>query len=109
MEHASERFSAYYSLWGGHLTPRRSGTDARNGGTFPARSHGPAGLSRELDRAPRFWLHLLSIRRFAGAHQHFQKTIQLYDQARHAGFADRFGQDSPGKADSGPSASPAFE
>jgi predicted ATPase len=29
---------------------------------------------------------------FAGAHGHFQKTIELYDQARHADFANRFGQ-----------------
>jgi predicted ATPase len=30
---------------------------------------------------------------FARAHQHFQKTIALYDQSRHADFANRFGQD----------------
>src|SRR5262249_14882796 len=30
---------------------------------------------------------------FAGAHQHLQKTIELYDQARHADFANRFGTD----------------
>jgi tetratricopeptide (TPR) repeat protein len=29
---------------------------------------------------------------FAGAHDHFQKAIELYDQARHR-FANRFGQD----------------
>jgi predicted ATPase len=34
---------------------------------------------------------------FAGAHDHFQKTIELYDQARHADFANRFGHD-PGAA-----------
>jgi tetratricopeptide (TPR) repeat protein len=34
---------------------------------------------------------------FAGAHQHFQKTLELYDQARHADFANRFGGD-PGAA-----------
>jgi hypothetical protein len=36
---------------------------------------------------------------FAGAHQQFQKTIELYDQARHAGFADRFGQDPRASAE----------
>jgi predicted ATPase len=36
---------------------------------------------------------------FAGAHQHFQKTIDLYDQARHADFADRFGQDPRASAE----------
>jgi tetratricopeptide (TPR) repeat protein len=30
---------------------------------------------------------------FAGAQRHFQKTIELYDQARHGDFANRFGQD----------------
>ena len=30
---------------------------------------------------------------FAGAHEHFQKTVELYDQTRHADFADRFGHD----------------
>ena len=30
---------------------------------------------------------------FAGAHEHFQKTIELYDQARHGDFANRFGHD----------------
>ena len=29
----------------------------------------------------------------ADAHQHFQKAIELYDPARHADFANRFGQD----------------
>jgi predicted ATPase len=36
---------------------------------------------------------------FAGAHQHFQKTIELYDQARHADFANRFGQDPGASAE----------
>jgi hypothetical protein len=36
---------------------------------------------------------------FAGAHQHFQQTIELYDQARHAGFANRFGQDPRASAE----------
>jgi len=30
---------------------------------------------------------------FAGAHDQFQKTIELYDKARHGDFASRFGQD----------------
>jgi predicted ATPase len=30
---------------------------------------------------------------FAGAHDHFQKIIELYDPARHADFAKRFSQD----------------
>jgi predicted ATPase len=30
---------------------------------------------------------------FAGAHDHYQKSIELYDRVRHADFANRFGQD----------------
>jgi predicted ATPase len=30
---------------------------------------------------------------FDGAHGHFQETVELYDQARHGDFANRFGQD----------------
>jgi predicted ATPase len=29
----------------------------------------------------------------AGAHDHFRRTVELYDQARHGDFANRFGQD----------------
>ena len=36
---------------------------------------------------------------YAGAHQHYQKTIELYDQARHADFANRFGNDPRASAE----------
>ena len=36
---------------------------------------------------------------FAGAYDHFQKTIELYDQARHADFAHRFGTDPRASAE----------
>jgi predicted ATPase len=36
---------------------------------------------------------------FAGAHHHFQKTIELYDPAPHGDFADRFGQDTRAAAE----------
>jgi hypothetical protein len=36
---------------------------------------------------------------YAGAHGHFQKTVELYDQARHADFANRFGQDPRASAE----------
>jgi predicted ATPase len=37
---------------------------------------------------------------FAGAHEHFQRTIELYDEARHGDFANRFGQDPRAAAES---------
>jgi hypothetical protein len=37
---------------GGAFVPRRNGAEARNRRAFPARSHGPVGLSRGCGRAP---------------------------------------------------------
>jgi predicted ATPase len=36
---------------------------------------------------------------FAGAQEHFHKTIELYDQARHGDFANRFGHDPRASAE----------
>ena len=38
---------------------------------------------------------------FAGAHDHFQKSIELYEQTRHGDFANRFGQDPRAAAEIG--------
>jgi class 3 adenylate cyclase/predicted ATPase len=92
-EDASERFSAYYGLWVGHLTRSE-----------PAPAHEMAELFlREAMARPNCPETLVAHRifgctcwyfgDFAVAHEHFQKTIELYDQACHADFANRFGQD----------------
>jgi class 3 adenylate cyclase/predicted ATPase len=98
-EDASERFSAYYSLWGGHLS---------RGEPAPMREVTELFL-REATARPDCPETLIAYRvsgctclqfgDFAGAHQHFQKTIELYDRARHAGFANRFGQDPRASAE----------
>jgi tetratricopeptide (TPR) repeat protein len=36
---------------------------------------------------------------FAGAHDHYQRTVELYDQARHADFPNRFGNDPRASAE----------
>jgi len=92
-EDASERFSAYYGLWTGHVT---------RGEPAPMREMAELFL-REATAGPdcpeALVAHRISgttclyLGDFAGAHQHFQKTIELYDQARHADFANRFGTD----------------
>jgi hypothetical protein len=99
VEDVSERFSAYYGLWGGHLTRAEPA---------PMREMAELFL-REATARPdcpeRLIAHRVSgctcfqFGDFAGAHQHFQKTIELYDQARHAGFSDRFGQDPRASAE----------
>jgi predicted ATPase len=99
MDDAAERFAAYYSLWGGHLS---------RGEPAPMREIAELFL-REATARPDCPERLIAYRvsgctclqfgDFTGAHQHFQKTIELYDQARHAGFADRFGQDPRASAE----------
>ena len=96
---ASERFSAYYSLWGGYLS---------RGEPAPMREVAELFL-REATARPDYPETLIAHRvsgcnclqfgDFAGAHQHFQKTIELYEQARHADFANRFGQDPRASAE----------
>jgi len=96
-EDASERFSAYYGLWVGHFT---------RGEPAPMREIVELFL-REATARPDFPEALVGHRMsaatsfyfgdFARAHEHFQNSIELYDQARHACFTDRFGQD-PGAA-----------
>jgi len=99
MEDASERFSTYYSLWGGHLS---------RGEQAPMREVAELFL-REATARPDCPETLIAHRvcgctcfqfgEFAGAHDHFQKTIELYDEACHAGFADLFGQDPRASAE----------
>ena len=93
VEDASERFSAYYGLWVGHLT---------RGEPAPMREMAELFLSEATARpnCPETLVgHRISgntcfyFGDFAGAHDHFQKTIELYDQACHGDFANRFGQD----------------
>jgi predicted ATPase len=101
VEDASERFSAYYGLWVGHM----------NRGE-PAAMRVMAELFlREVTARPNCPETLIAHRvsgtnclyfgDFAGAHEHFQKTIELYDPVRHGGFANRFGGDHRAAAEIG--------
>jgi predicted ATPase len=92
-EDASERFSAYYGLWVGHLA---------RGEPAPMREIAELFL-REATARPdcpeAVVAHRISAKTrlyfgdFAGAHDHYQKTLDLYDPARHADFANQFGLD----------------
>jgi class 3 adenylate cyclase len=93
VEDASERFSAYYGLWVGHVT---------RGEPAPAREMAELFLREAMARpnCPEAVIgHRISgmtcwnFGDFAGAHDNFQKTIELYDQTRHGDFVNRFGQD----------------
>ena len=90
-EDASERFSAYHGLWVGHLNRSEPA---------PLREMAELFL-REATARPDCPEALIAHRAsgttcfyfgdFAGAHEHSHKTIELYDQTRHADFANRFG------------------
>ena len=92
-EDASERFSAYYGLWVGHLVRSEPA---------PMREIAELFL-REATAVPHCPDALVAYRTsgatcfyfgdFAGAHNHYQKSLELYDQAHHGDFANRFGQD----------------
>jgi len=99
VEDASERFSAYYGLWIGHL---------HRGESTPMREIAELFL-REATARPNCPETLIAHRisgsiglyfgDFAGAHEHFQTTIGLYDRARHGDFANRFGVDPRASAE----------
>jgi predicted ATPase/DNA-binding winged helix-turn-helix (wHTH) protein len=92
-EDISERFSAYHGLWLGYVN-RSEPTPIRDMAELflreaTARPDCPEALiAHRVSGVTCFYFG-----DFAGAHDHSQKTIELYDQARHADFANRFGTD----------------
>jgi len=99
VEDASERFSAYYGLWAGHVN-RCEPAPMREMAELFLRE-----AAARPDCPETLVAHLVSgnariyFGDFAGAHEHFQKTIELYNPARHADFANRFGQDPRASAE----------
>jgi predicted ATPase len=92
-EDASERFSAYYGLFSGHLN-RSEPAPLREMAELLLREAAALPDCPETLIAHRIsGATCLYFGDFAGAHDHFQKTIELYDHARHADFANRFGHD----------------
>jgi DNA-binding winged helix-turn-helix (wHTH) protein/predicted ATPase len=99
VEDPSERFSAYYGLWVGHLTrcepaPLRDMAELflREG---TARPDCPEALIGHRISGVTCWY----FGDYAEAHEHYRKSIQLYDPARHGDFANRFGQDPRAQAE----------
>ena len=99
VEDASERFSAYYGLWVGHQTrcepaPMREIAELSLR-EATARPDCPEALMGHRTAGNTSWY----FGDFAGAHDHFQQALDLYDQARHGDFANRFGQDPRASAE----------
>jgi predicted ATPase len=93
VEDASERFAAYYGLFVGHLIRCEPAPLREIAELFlreaTARPNCPEALIAHRNSGTT----CLYFGDFVGAHDHYQKSIELYDQARHADFANRFGQD----------------
>jgi predicted ATPase len=93
VEDESERFSAYYGLWAGHLTrcepaPAREVAELFLRKATARRDCSEALIAHRISGVTCFYFGDL-----AGARDHLQKTVELYDPARHGDFANRFGQD----------------
>jgi predicted ATPase len=93
VEDAAERFSAYYGLWVGHLTRGEPAPMREMGELFLREAAARPDCPETLIAQRISGVTCLYFGDFAGAHEHFHKTIALYDQARHGDFANRFGQD----------------
>ncbi len=92
-EGASERFSAYHGLWQGHLNRCEPSPLREIAALFlheaAARPNCPeAVIAHRISGLTCFYFG-----DFSGAHEHFQRTIELYEEAWHADFSNRFGHD----------------
>jgi class 3 adenylate cyclase len=92
-EDASERLSAYYGLWVGHLHRNEPAPLREMAELFLREATARPDCPEILIGHRISGVTCLYFGDFPGAHGHFQKTVELYDQARHADFANRFGQD----------------
>jgi class 3 adenylate cyclase/predicted ATPase len=91
VEDPSQRFSAYWGLWTGHHARCEPAPMREMAALFlreaTAQPNCPEALvAHRISGMTRFYFG-----DFAAAHEHFQKTIELYDPARHGDFANRFG------------------
>jgi len=99
VEDASERFSAYYGLWIGHLNRSEPAPMREIAELFLREATARPDCPEALVAHRIFGTTCFYFGDFARAHDHFRKTVDLYDPARHADFANRFGNDPRASAD----------
>jgi len=100
-EDASERFSAYFGLWAGHLNRGEPAPMREMAELFLREAAARPDCAETLIAHRTFGFTCWYFGDFAGAHEHFQKAVALYDRAQHADFANRFGQDPRANAEIG--------
>jgi len=98
-EDASERFSAYYGLWIGHYTRCEPVPMREIAELFLREATARPDCPETLVAHRTFGQTRFYFGDFVGAHDHFRKTVELYDQTRHGDFANRFGQDPRASAE----------
>jgi predicted ATPase len=99
VEDASERFSAYYGLWAGHLNRSEPALLREMADLFLGEATARPDCPEALVGHRTSGFTCFYFGDFSSAHDHFQKTIEFYDQARHGDFANRFGQDPSAAAE----------
>jgi predicted ATPase len=92
-EDVSERFSAYYGLVAGHHTRCEPAPLREMAELFLREASARPDCPEALVAHRISGVTCLYFGDFAAAHDHFRKTVELYDQARHSDFANRFGSD----------------
>src|SRR5262249_17536989 len=92
-EDASERVSAYYGLWTGHHARVQPASLREMAELFLREATARPDCPETLIAHRIFGFTRWYFGDFAGAHDHFRKTVELYDQTRHGDFANRFGHD----------------
>jgi predicted ATPase len=96
---ASERFSAHYGLWLGHFNRCEPAPMREMAELFLREATARPDCAETLVAHRISGITCFHFGDFAGAHDHFQKSVALYDEARHGGFINRFGQDPRGSAE----------
>jgi class 3 adenylate cyclase/predicted ATPase len=101
VEDPSERFSAYFGLWAGHLTrcepaPMREMADRFLREATAQLECPEATVAHRVAGFTCFYFG-----DFARAHEHFEKALELCAQTRHADLAKRFGWDPRAGAEIG--------
>jgi len=92
-EDASDRFSAYYGLFSGHHTRCEPAPMREMADLFLREATAQPDCLEALIAHRVSGTKCLYFGDFADAHEHFHKTVELYDRARHGDFANRFGTD----------------
>jgi predicted ATPase len=92
-EDVSERFSAYYGLWAAHYMRCEPAPMREVAELFLSEATARPDCPEALVAHRLCGNTCVYFGDYLAAHDHFQKTVELYDPTRHGDFADRFGQD----------------